>query len=284
MSENNLNSTEAAATSKPEETETLGEMILTVVYAVCIVMGLRIFLFEPFNIPSESMMPNLVVGDYLFVSKYPYGYSKHSVPFSPDLFEGRIGESPVKRGDIVVFKLPRDNDTDYIKRIMGLPGDKLQMVRGQLIINGQPIKREKVDDFVIQESGNTQCDYAHLYRRTHEDGNTYCHYPQYRETLPDGTSYMTLDQLPEGPADNTREFTVPEGHYFAMGDNRDNSLDSRRPKSIGVGFVPAENLVGRAEMLFFSTDGDSAWWEIWHWFGATRFGRIFNSLRPDTTD
>lgn len=264
-----------------EQEESLKEMILTVAYAVSIVLGLRIFLFEPFNIPSESMVPNLVVGDYLFVSKYPYGYSKHSIPMSPDLFDGRIGESPVKRGDIIVFKLPRDNETDYIKRVLGLPGDQVQLINGQVFINGAAVERQRVEDFVIAESENTSCDYAHLYRRTHEDGMSYCHYPQFRETLADGTSYYTLDQNFNGPSDNTRVYTVPAGHYFAMGDNRDNSLDSRRPKSQGVGFIPAENIVGRAEMLFFSTNGDARWWQIWNWFSAARFDRFFNSLRPD---
>jgi len=235
------------------------EMARTIIGAVLIAVVLRTVAFEPFNIPSESMMPTLLVGDYLFVSKYAYGYSRHSMPFSPPVFDGRIFEDQPERGDVVVFKLPADNSTDYIKRVVGLPGDTIEVTNGVLSINGQPVKRERVDDFIHRDRfGNV--------RRM----------PRYRETLPNGASYLTLDTRVNGELDNYGPVTVPEGHYFMMGDNRDNSQDSR----VGyvVGFVPAENLVGRAEFLFFSTDGTAAFWQIWRWPFAWRWGRFFDGI------
>ncbi len=232
----------------------LSETARTVGYAILIALAIRTFAFEPFNIPSESMLPTLLVGDYLFVSKYSYGYSRHSLPFSAPLIEGRILSGPPARGDVAVFKLPSDNKTDYIKRIIGLPGDRIQMRDSILYINDEPVPRERIDDF-----------YHSGYKR---------YVPQYRETLPNGTSYKTLDLILNGSHDNTKVYMVPEGHYFAMGDNRDNSLDSRVES--GVGLVPFENLVGRAEILFFSTDGQAQIWEFWMWPTATRFGRFFN--------
>ena len=202
------------------------------------------------------MLPTLLVGDYLFVSKYSYGYSRHSLPLSPPIMEGRIFGAEPERGDVAVFKLPRDNKTDYIKRLVGLPGDRLQMREGVLYINDVAVRRERVGDFVYRDSM----------------GNAY-RIPQYRETLPNGVSYDTLDLIKNGSHDNTKVYTVPPGHYFAMGDNRDNSLDSRVES--GVGLVPAENLVGRAEILFFSTDGGARLWEVWKWPMATRFSRLF---------
>ncbi|GAB4576286.1 MAG: signal peptidase I [Rhodothalassiaceae bacterium] len=254
----------------------LVETVKIVIAALLIALGLRTVLFEPFNIPSESMLPTLMVGDYLFVSKYPYGWSRHSIILSPPLFKGRIFEGIPKRGDVVVFKLPRDGKSDYIKRVIGLPGDRIQMVEGVLFINGQPVRKERVADFVAEVSPNTGCGAPFL--TFDAEGKAFCRYPQYRETLPDGRSYMTLDLMPAGPMDNTRVYVVPEGHYFLMGDNRDNSLDSRRPASTGVGYVPAENLVGRAEILFFSTDGGARLWQPWRWFQSIRYSRIFNDL------
>ena len=249
------------AVAKPSGKSEFRETVMTIIYAVLIAGVVRSGAFEPFNIPSESMLPTLLVGDYLFVSKYAYGYSHHSLPFSPPLFGGRIFSEPVARGDVVVFKLPRDNKTDYIKRIVGLPGDRMQMRGGVLFINEVPVNRERIEDFVHYG----------------DDGSVY-RIPQFIETLPNGVSFRTLDLTPGGRADNTRQFVVPEGHYFAMGDNRDNSLDSRVPASIGVGFVPEENLVGRAEMIFYSTDGSARFWEIWRWFPAARFERFFLSV------
>ncbi len=235
------------------------ETVKTFVYAILIALVIRTFAFEPFNIPSESMLPTLLVGDYLFVSKYSYGYSRHSLPFSPPLFSGRILSGQPERGDIAVFKLPRDNSTDYIKRIIGLPGDRIQVRDGVLYLNGGAVKRERVEDFESRDGLGI----VHRLR-------------QYRETLPSGVSYLTLDLQPNGAHDNTKVYTVPPGHYFAMGDNRDNSLDSRVES--GVGFVPAENLVGRAEILFFSTNGSARMWEFWKWPTATRFSRFFDPV------
>src|SRR5438128_694133 len=195
-----------------------GETIRTVVYAVLIALVVRTFAIEPFNIPSGSMIPTLLVGDYLFVSKFSYGYSKHSFPFSFMPFSGRIFESAPKRGDVVVFKLPSDNKTDYIKRVIGLPGDKVRVTDGRLFINGNLIEREKIDDYVYRESGGS------LLRSL-----------QYRETLPGGKQHPILEDGDNRRYDNTQEFDVPEGHYFMMGDNRDHSLDSRAD----VGYVPA---------------------------------------------
>lgn len=231
----------------------------TVTYAVVIALIIRAFLFQPFNIPSGSMIPTLLIGDYLFVSKFSYGYSKHSFPFSLPLFDGRVLASQPERGDVIVFKKPTDNKTDFIKRLVGLPGDEIQVRRGILHINGKPVKRERMEDFIEKSpSGDLR------------------RYPQYRETLPNGVSYTTLDTDANGYLDNTGVYKVPEGHYFMMGDNRDNSNDSRVPSE--VGYVPFENLVGRAEVIFFSTDGSARIWEIWNWFSATRWNRLFHEV------
>jgi signal peptidase I len=198
------------------------------------------------------MEDTLLVGDYLFVSKVAYGYSRHSFPFSAAPFSGRIFASEPKRGDIIVFKLPSDNSTDYIKRLIGLPGDRIQMKDGQLYINDKPVKREKVSEGIETLDGVDR-DVTH-----------------YRETLVGGKSYETLSFAPNNPYNNTGVYVVPEGHYFMMGDNRDNSADSRAD----VGFVPSENLVGKAEIIFFSTDGSARFWEIWQWPFAIRYSRI----------
>lgn len=265
----------------PEEEMTLVEFVKIFVFASLVTFFLRLIVFDPFTIPSESMLPNLMIGDYLVVSKSAYGYSKHSVPlFSADIFDGRIMESPVARGDVAVFKLPRDNKTDYIKRIVGLPGDHIQMQAGQLIVNGVAYERTRVEDFIITESDNTNCLRYSEYR-VEVDGGFECHYPQYRETMPNGLSYLTLDLRPQGMADDTHTFVVPAGHYFGMGDNRDNSIDSRWPSSQGVGFIPFENFVGRAITVLWSTDGGSSWFMPWTWFTASRGERMFYSLTPD---
>ncbi len=253
--------------SKQEQGDGWGEILRTMIYAVIIALGIRTVAFEPFNIPSKSMEPTLLVGDYLFVSKYAYGYSRYSIPFGLPLFKGRIFESPVKRGDVAVFKWPYDNSTDYIKRIVGIPGDHIQVRNGILYINDQEVKRKRIDDFIepAPEGGLR-------------------HVAEYQETMPNGVSYDVLDREPNNELDNTRVFTVPPHHYFAMGDNRDNSADSRLELPRGVGFVPAENLVGRAEVLFFSTDGSARWWQFWKWPTATRWSRMFTSLRPHVSD
>jgi signal peptidase I len=250
------------------------ETIKTVIYAVLIALVIRTVAYEPFNIPSGSMLPTLLIGDYVFVAKFPYGYSRHSIPMSPPLFDGRINESPVVRGDIAVFKFPKDNETDYIKRIIGLPGDRIQVTRGVLYINGKAVKRERVDDFV---SNDPRENFRGAGARVR----------QYRETLPNGRTYLTLDARYQEKnasvmvisgldADNTGVYLVPPGHYFAMGDNRDDSSDSRFLNH--VGFIPAENLVGRADIIFFSVNGEARIWEIWKWPLAIRFGRFFNGF------
>jgi signal peptidase I len=234
------------------------ETARTLVYAIAIALAVRTFLFEPFNIPSGSMKPTLLVGDYLFVSKFAYGYSRHSFPFSLAPFDGRIFGSLPERGDVAVFKLPSDNSTDYIKRIIGLPGDKIQVRGGILYLNGEPADRVPIQNY-FDDDGNQ---------------NPPNGYHQFLETLPGGgPSYTVLDLVPRGSLDNTRVYEVPEGHVFAMGDNRDNSLDSRVD---GVGLIPVENLIGRAELLFFSTNGQARFWEVWKWPTAIRWDRLFS--------
>lgn len=231
----------------------------TIFYALLIALIIRALLFQPFNIPSGSMIPTLLIGDYLFVSKYSYGYSRHSLPLSPPLFDGRIFGSEPKRGDVVVFKVPTDNRTDFIKRLVGLPGDTIQMKEGILYINGEPIPRVRVEDFVGRD----------------EFGNV-SRIPQYRETLPNGVAYTTQDLYERGTLDNTRLYIVPAGHYFMLGDNRDNSNDSRVPEA--VGYVPFENLVGKAQFIFFSTDGSARFWQVWRWPSAIRWSRMFTGV------
>lgn len=254
------------------------EFVKTLIVAVVIATVFRTFFYEPFNIPSESMMPTLMTGDYIFVSKMRYGYSYHSFPLSPHVFSGRIVKSPVEHGDIAVFKLPRDNETDYIKRIIGLPGDRIQVVNGVLYLNGLAVTKKPAGEYVFDEQDNTNCLRWPQYRHEREGAPAQCRYPLFQEQLPNGVAYMTLDLDPYGMADNTGVYTVPSGHYFVMGDNRDNSADSRWPSSIGVGFVPEENLVGRAEIIFYSTNGHAALWQAWRWISSVRYERLFQLL------
>jgi signal peptidase I len=232
------------------------ETVRTIIYAVLIAVVVRTLAYEPFNIPSGSMKPTLLVGDYLFVKKWVYGYSRYSFPFSWPPFSGRIWEAPVQRGDIVVFKYPEDNKTDFIKRIVGLPGDRIQMKKGILYINDQPVTREQVEDWID------------------EDGHRYT---RYIETLPNGVRHPILEEGDDKELDNTKEFTVPAESYFAMGDNRDHSSDSRAWPT--TNFVPAQNLVGRASFLFYSTavQGGSLW-PVWESIPETRWGRLMTGI------
>ena len=239
----------------------LGETVRVVIHALIIALVIRTFLFQPFNIPSGSMKATLLVGDYLFVSKYSYGYSRFSLPLSPPLFSGRVpGSLLPQRGDVVVFRLPRDTSTDYIKRVIGLPGDKIQVIDGVVNINGVPVKREPAPSFAEKEENGRDAPIK-----------------RWKETLPNGVSFYTLDLVDNGFADNTQVYTVPPGHYFMMGDNRDNSTDSRFLSQ--VGYVPLENIVGKAQLIFFSVyEGERAW-EFWRWPLSVRWNRLFTIVK-----
>lgn len=238
----------------------LFDVIKIVVQALILAVFVRVFFYQPFNIPSGSMKSTLLVGDYLFVSKLSYGYSRYSLPYGPNLFSGRIFASEPERGDIVVFKQPRDNSTDFIKRVIGLPGDTIQMRGGILYINGKAVPKRRVADFKMRTRGGS-----------------YITVPRYEETLPGGRKYFVLDIDPNGGFDSTDVYKVPAGHYFMMGDNRDDSQDSRF--QLGVGYVPFDNLVGRAEIIFFSANEDSSLFTPWRWPFTTRWSRIFGLVR-----
>ncbi len=240
----------------------ISEFAKTAIIAVLLALLIRTFLYEPFNIPSGSMFPTLLVGDYLFVSKPAYGYSKHSIPFGLADFEGRVMRDEPKRGDVVVFKLPTNTSVDYIKRIVGMPGETIQMRQGRLYINGELVEREAVG--YVESDGNNE----YQRRATIE----------YIETLPGGIMHRIYEDGDDGDLDNTKLFSVPENHYFVMGDNRDNSQDSR-VQSL-VGFVPFENLVGRADILFFSVKPEAFLFNPLTWFQNIRYDRILNTIGP----
>ena len=237
-----------------------------------IVLFVRSFVVTPFNIPSESMLPRLYIGDYLFVSKWNYGYSRYSLPLNLPLIPGKILARLPERGDVAVFKAPPGNRADYIKRVIGLPGDTIQMRDGQLILNGVAVPKVPMADFLIPQTANYHCPPEFLEQIA--KGQAICRYRQFRETLPNGRSYAVLDRGTT-LADNTQLFTVPAGHVFMMGDNRDDSADSRftQIEGQGIGYVPVANLEGKAMVMFFSTDGEASFWP-WTWFSATRWNRI----------
>ncbi len=263
----------AGQDSRRKSEDGLWETVKVIFQALLIAFFVRTFLYQPFNIPSASMYPTLKVGDYLFVSKLSYGYGRYSFNFAlsafgrewikccPIDFQGRavLADTP-ERGDIAVFKLPANTDIDYIKRVIGLPGDRIQMQAGVLYINRVAVKKEPIDDFIDPVGEG--------------EGQPVL---QYLETLPNGVTYRVLDTDANGSLDNTEEYIVPEGKYFMMGDNRDNSSDSR-DLSGGVGYVPIENYVGRADIIFFSISPDTPFWQVWKWPFAIRWSRFFNLL------
>jgi len=232
------------------------ENIRTLIYAILIAFFIRTFILQPFTIPSGSMLPNLLVGDYLFVSKYSYGYSRYSLPFSPNIIKDRIFARLPERGDVVVFRLPNDTDVDYIKRVIGLPGDKIQIKNGLIYINDEQVSITNYND-----------NYKY---HTQYNKNTL------KNEILDGKSHLVLDLETGSLGDNTGIYRVPNDHYFMMGDNRDNSLDSRFIDQ--VGYIPFENFVGRAEFLFFSSDKSVPLWKIWNWHKKFRFDRIAKKI------
>ncbi|HMO77103.1 MAG TPA: signal peptidase I [Sphingopyxis sp.] len=290
----------AAPTPEPAQTSAKEEAVDTVRFLAWLVVAVlifRSFFLSPFNIPSESMQPRLLIGDYLLVNKMAYGYSKYSLPFSVPLIPGRIFARTPERGDVVVFKAPPGDRDDYIKRVIGLPGDTVELRDGVVILNGEPLKREPMADFVIPVSENMleaarddlrrqgrpvptndaelrPC-YAQAFEQKDPDGERQCRYPQFRETLPGGKSYAVLDIMPIFQ-DTTTPVQVPEGMLFLMGDNRDRSADSRfeAVEGGGIGLVPEKNLVGKALVGMFSTDGSASWINPVSWFTAARWSRI----------
>lgn len=244
---------------KAKRRESFGETLRTLIIALFIGLAIRTFAYEPFNIPSGSMIPTLLVGDYIFVSKLSYGYSRFSFPFGVIPIDGRIFGDEPERGDVAVFRKPGDTSTDFIKRIIGLPGDRLQMRAGILYVNGEPVKRRRIADYPLDDTSRSRM------------------VPQYIQTLPEGRDYHVIERQGDtGPLDNTPEYQVPDGHFFALGDNRDGSHDSRILHD--VGYIPYRNLIGRADFIFFSTNGTAAWWEFWKWPFTIRYNRLFDGI------
>lgn len=264
-----------ADTTTPKKTSEVRETLVFLLKLAVAVFVLRSFIIAPFSIPSQSMLPRLYVGDYLFVSKWNYGYSRWSLPWGVPLLPGRLlGRDPA-RGDVVVFRGPPGEDHDVIKRVIGLPGDTVQMRGGQLFLNGRAVPKVRIADFTIPLSPNypagMECPSEF---QDSADGVPICRYAQFRETLPNGKSYAVLDRGEMPNADETGVYTVPAGHIFVMGDNRDDSGDSRFEPPMGMGMVPMERIEGKAVVTFFSTDGSANWVLPWTWFSAARWHRI----------
>lgn len=264
---------EAPAEQKESWGETLRFFLLLFIAA----LALRTFILAPFSIPSGSMLPNLMIGDYLFVTKWPYGFSRYSFPFGVASFDGRVLGRLPDRGDIVVFRYPGNTGEDYVKRVIGHPGDRIEVRAGVVILNGRPVPRRRIADYAMPVSPNSPCRAVRpgsARQLPDGPGATVCAYPRFQETL-GGRSYEVLDQVTDSDGDNFAPIIVPEGHLFVMGDNRDDSQDSRFPVSqLGVGLLPVENLVGEVLIAFWSTDGSAEWVKPWTWFTAARWDRL----------
>jgi signal peptidase I len=259
--------------TKPKRSET-SETFRFLLKLALVVLILRSFIFAPFSIPSESMLPRLLIGDYLFVSKWNYGYSRWSLPGGVPLIPGRIFGSTPTRGDVVVFRAPEVLDHDVIKRVIGLPGETIQMRQGIVYLNGKAIPKQRIADFTIPLTANFNAEKCGAPFVDVVANVQICRYPRFRETLPGGRSYEVIDQAELPDRDDTGLYTIPAGHIFVMGDNRDDSGDSRFPAPNGMGYVPLENVEGKAVVNFFSTDGDAEWLKPWTWVSAARWSRI----------
>lgn len=255
----------------------LSSFVWFLIKLLLLVLAFRTLGFSPFSIPSESMLPRLMNGDYLLAAKWPYGISRHSLPFELPLPDGRLLPSTPTRGDIVIFKHPIDG-RDYIKRVIAVSGDSVGVIGGQVVLNGVRVPRRRIADALIAQSPNTGCEWGGDLVEL-KDGTDACRYARFRETLPGGKSYDVLDfGLTQG--DGFAPITVPAGAMFVMGDNRDNSRDSRFKAMAGdaVGLVPFNRLVGRASIIVWSTNGSADWLNPWTWFSAARWDRIGDRL------
>ena len=243
---------------------------------------LRSLIVAPFSIPSGSMLPTMAIGDYLFVAKSPYGYSRFSFPMQIPSFDGRVFGSLPERGDVVVFKKPGEK-VDWVKRVIGLPGDTVEVADGRLLLNGRPLARNDEGLIGLPVSPNSPCRVVTGATASvvQADGTPLCRYPAYRERLPNGPSWLVIDQIDDPSGDHFGPVRVPAGHLFLMGDNRDDSMDSRfAPANGGLGMVPVENLVGKATFAVWSTDGSASYWRPWTWLSALRGERIGEDYRP----
>jgi len=269
--------------AQAKEGENAWSTVRFIVLIAIAAWALRSFIMAPFNIPSGSMLPTLYIGDYLIVAKWPYGYSRYSFPFGFPAFDGRILGHLPERGDVVVFRVPSEN-ADLIKRVIGLPGDTIEVRNGQVILNGVSVPRRPLPPYRLRISPNSPCKVVPPATPVaiQTSNAAYCLFRAYQETLPDGASYTVLDELQNGPADDFPAARVPPGHVFMMGDNRDDSLDSRFPPEIGgIGMVPVDDLIGRATVTFWSTDGSASYWKPWTWFTSLRPTRIGNGYKGE---